>query len=379
MRHRLWFFSLLGVAAWLLLPTRAWAATPTSEGEPGQVVFGENFVLPAGETLNGDLVVFGGSATLEAGSEVRGAVAIIGGSLDARGDIRDEAVIMGGQAILAGAVGNDVVVMGGMAHLKSTAHIRGDLVLMGSALQREPGAVVEGRVVQNAAIQSRWSRPPMPTVNGPWIWGWTLYHRVVQGLWTGVQVLVMAALAGLAALFAPRALERTGEAAQQYPLHAGAVGLLAAVVVLVLTVVLAISIVGLPLALALLLLAALAYLLGLLSLGWLLGHRLVEAFGRTWPPVGEAALGTLLLMLLLAAVDLLGCLAWPIHAAVALLGLGAALLTYMGTRAPESTLEQLLAGTRRSSGASPSTPPARPTPPEPPAGPEAPKPPAPTT
>lgn len=351
----------IGPRAWLIVAglilalalgvQPAQAAMPGAEETPnGQVVFGKDFVLPAGEALNGDLVIFGGSAMLEPNSEVRGAVVIVGGSLEAHGDIRDEAVVMGGRALIAGAVGEDLVVMGGTVQLTRTAHVRGDLVVMGGTLQREPGAVVEGRIVQNAAVGSAWHAPSSVRSNSPWgQWGWTIYHTLLRGLWTATEMLVLAALAALLALFAPQALERTGEAVQRYPLHAGAVGLLATVVAVVLIVVLTISILGIPLALVLAMVMGLAYLLGLLSLGWLLGHRLLATLGRTWPPVGEAALGTFLLMLLLVAVDMLACLGWVVHAAVILVGVGAALLTYLGTREPERTLEQLLGSTHGSS------------------------------
>jgi lipopolysaccharide export system protein LptA len=34
-------------------------------GEPGKIVFGDNFTLESGEELNGDLVVFCGNVTVE--------------------------------------------------------------------------------------------------------------------------------------------------------------------------------------------------------------------------------------------------------------------------------------------------------------------------
>ena len=365
MRRPHWGMLTLALVLGLVLsawPRPALAASPVEDDTPeGQVVFGDDFVLPADETLNGDLVVFGGTATLEPGSRVRGAVVVIGGRLEAQGDIRDEAVVMGGQAVVNGTVGQDLVIMGGTVRLGSQARVRGDLVVMGGTLQRDPGAVVEGRIVQNAAVGGAWRVP----AGGPEPWSrlpWLAYHSLLRGLWTATEMLVLAALAALLALFAPQALERTGGAAQRYPLHAGAVGLLAVVGGGVLAVVLALTILGLPLALLLVMALGLAYLLGLLSLGWLLGHRLLEALNRVWPPVGEAALGTFLLMLLLVAVDMLACLGWVVHAAVILVGVGAALLTYLGTREPERTLEQLLSSARPapSSDAAPPAPPAPP-------------------
>ena len=124
-----------------------------------------------------------------------------------------------------------------------------------------------------------------------------------------------------------------------------------------LAVVLTITLVGIPLVVVLALVMGLLYWLGLFSLGWLLGHRLVQALGRAWPLVAEAGLGTLLLVLLMAAVDVVACIGWALHLAVVLVAQGAAVLTVLGTRPAEATLEQVATSIQ-----TPSTPPAPPAP-----------------
>ncbi len=327
MRRIMWFVFVFGlVLTWAARPEPAFAA-PGAETHPpqgDQVVMGDDFVLRSGETLDGDLVVLGGSATLEPSSRVRGDV-----------------VVMGGQGRIAGQVDGDAVVMGGQMKLQSGAWVRGDVVVLGGVLTREAGARVDGRVVENPIGVWRGLPASITVTNRGAPWAWSLYHSVVQGLWGVSKALVLAALAALVALFAPQPLQRAGDAAQRYPWQSALLGLAAVVLSAVLGLVLILLIVGIPVALLLFLVLALAYLFGLLAVGWLVGHRLGQATGRAWPPVLEAALGTLLFMLLMAGLDVLGCLGWPVQVALGLWALGAALLTYGGTRPAEQALAHL--------------------------------------
>ena len=59
-------FTLALLLALILLPTSAVYARGNSGGLlDGRVIFGDNFTLESGDTLNGDLVVFGGNVTVE--------------------------------------------------------------------------------------------------------------------------------------------------------------------------------------------------------------------------------------------------------------------------------------------------------------------------
>jgi len=339
-RHKIFPAFLVGVLLALILlshPATAWAASPADEQKPAdRVIFGEDFVLTSGETLPGDLVVFGGNATLEEDSTVTGSVVVFGGELIAQGHIQKDAVVMGGSADINGQVNGDLVLLGGVIVVGPQAEVKGDLVVIGGNLERDPLAQVHGRVVRGFA--ERRPLPNAPSSPGVVARTWDARHALVKSLWNGIQALVLAGLAALFALFAPRPLERTGRAAEHYPWQTVAVGLAASLLAIGLIVILAITILGLPLALLVAMILGLAYLLGLMGLGWLLGHRLLRALGREWPLAAEAALGTLLLMLLFAVLDVLSCLGWPVQAVLSLAAFGAALLTYLGTRSAETVL-----------------------------------------
>src|SRR5690349_17071104 len=55
-------------------------------------------------------------------------------------EVTDAVVVIGGNATIAGRVRDGVVVIGGDLQLTSSADIRGDVVLVGGQLTREPGA-----------------------------------------------------------------------------------------------------------------------------------------------------------------------------------------------------------------------------------------------
>ena len=72
----------------LLIP----ASVHASSFEGDKVIFGSNYILREGETLNGDLIVFGGNVTLEDSSIVNGDTVIFGGNLTSNGTINGDLV-----------------------------------------------------------------------------------------------------------------------------------------------------------------------------------------------------------------------------------------------------------------------------------------------
>src|SRR5512147_2062579 len=94
--RRVWWAGLLVVL--MLALTASGAAAQGSTGD--KVVFGGNFTLPAGQSLNGRLTVMGGNATLEPESSVNGDVTVLGGTLNAGGHIRGDVAVFGGSVAL---------------------------------------------------------------------------------------------------------------------------------------------------------------------------------------------------------------------------------------------------------------------------------------
>mgnify|MGYP001101232045 CR=1 FL=1 len=307
----------------LVIGTMLAMAVPAlaSDGQPpGQVVFGQDFTLQSGQTLDGDLLVFGGDIRIEADSEVDGSVLAWGGDVE-----------------IAGTIGRDVMAFGGDVLLRETARVDGGVMVFSGAVEREEGAQVRGQQVVNP-LQGPW-----------WRWGWVtgpvypyfpsdglpalMFHVFMQGLEILLRTVVMAGLAGLVALLWPRAAAQVGRSALDHPLLAFGMGLLTLVVGILLIIGLVITLCLLPVGMMAAIALVVAILFGWLAIGIAIGERLMPTFtSRTVAPFWTAALGAGLLTLLSDLLGLIPCVGWVGGFLVACAGLGAVVLTRFGTR-----------------------------------------------
>ena len=116
------------VTALLLTPAISYAQGP----KPGdKIIFGSSFTLASGESLDGDLVLFGGAVDVQQNAVVDGDVAVIGGT-----------------ASIDGLIDGDLVAVGGVINLGSHAVIRGDATAIGGVINRNPGAQVQGNILE---------------------------------------------------------------------------------------------------------------------------------------------------------------------------------------------------------------------------------------
>jgi cytoskeletal protein CcmA (bactofilin family) len=279
----------------------------------GQVIFAEDFTLPAGEVLDGDLVVFAGSVTLEAESEVRGDV-----------------VAWGGDVEVAGRVDGDLVVFGGDVHLAGTAVVEGSLAAVGGEVREEEGAQVGQREVIGLAGRSwRWTGP-IAVRAVPRIWGvpyWPLAVLLAVG-----RLVLMAMLTALVAVLWPRPAERTGETSIRSLLPSLGVGVLTVVIAIVAILGLLVTICLSPAALLVAFAVVMAAVFGWAALGIQVGKRVLGALtDRRVNPFWSAALGGALLTLLSSLLNLILCVGWMVSFLVACVGLGAVVLTRFGT------------------------------------------------
>lgn len=319
----------IGLAALVVMVLFAIMAVPAAAQQegPGQLVVGGRYTLATGQRLDGDLGVIGGSATIEEGATVNGDVMVAGGALT-----------------VAGRVNGNVAVFGGVVTLAPTAHVTGDLASFGGAVRRSPGAVVGGETVEPGRFQmpfapGSWFMPGRQSVEpgdtgfvqpGPGHWLLTSLWRALR---VGIVALALAALAMLVALFWPRGIETLGQTIMRQPAAVLLVGLLSWIVGIGLSIVLAITLCLLPVALALGLALLAAALLSWAVAGWLVGRTLLAALKvRPAAVVVEAVVGTLLLALIYFLVGSLPCTEFIFGALVVSLGLGAIVLTRLGTR-----------------------------------------------
>jgi cytoskeletal protein CcmA (bactofilin family) len=332
------------------------AAEQTELG--GKVRSGQEVTIPAGETVQGDLIASGGTVRIDGrvngdvtawagrvivGGTITGDLLAGAGSTTIAGDVGGDVRAGTGQARIEGRVGEDVLLGTGQATVASGAQIGGDLIFGAGRIQMD-GAVA------GSVLGSTRSHTGDGTVGGserinvgqPAEEQPTLADRTVDALRRYVSILVIGVL--LLWLF-PRLLRGAADTVRARPLvsfGAGILGVIAASValaVLILVTVLVAAGLGL-LGLGSLtavtifggfLVAAVAVFLAVLMVafaaqaivGLMVGRLLFRSDGSFLNWLGALALGVLVVALV-AAIPVVG--GW-LEALVALLGVGALLLT----------------------------------------------------
>jgi hypothetical protein len=325
----------------------------------GKVRSGQEVTIPAGETVQRDLIASAGTVRVDGRVDgdlvasggrvvvagvVTGDVLVAAGSTTISGEVGGDVRAAAGQARVEGRVGEDVVLGAGQATVARGAQIGGDLIVGAGRLQLD-GAVT-GSVLGSAGGYTRGGsvagservnvrqpeQAPAPT----------LADRTADVLRRYVSILVV----GLLLLWLlPRAFRGAADAVRGRPLVSlgiGALGFIGVVVLLVLvvlvTVLLAValgllglgSLTGVTVFGGLLVAAVVAFLFFIAvafgaqaTAGLALGRLLFRGEGRSFRGgLGALAFGVLVVVLV-AAVPVAGGL---LEVLVVLLGLGALLL-----------------------------------------------------
>lgn len=237
-----------------------------------------------------------GDITIAAGERVMGEVVSLRGDVDIHGEVFGDIVAL---------LGNVTVHSGGVVH--------GDVICLSGAIDLQSGAKVSGDQVSLGGVSKVFSLPQFRSV-----FDLNLGRRAFN---SAVRVL----LAGLLGLFFPKALARMLDQVQTHFGPTLGVGVLTWMAALPLALISALTIIGIPLSLLVLLGLWAAYYFGFATISGLVGGRILPSHHNG---LGSLALGALMLSTLVA-VPFLGLL---IRIAVAMAGVGAAVLTRFGTR-----------------------------------------------
>ena len=318
MKNTFKLLTLMLLLALIVLPTSAvYARSLSGRMLDGRVIFGDNFTLQSGDTLNGDLVVFGGNVQIETDATVQG-----------------DMVVIGGNVTLNGTVTGSTVIIGGSTTMNESAVVKGDLVTIGGSLSRDPGSEVGGEVVTNIPapdiripnIQTPTvPNPPTPEIN----FNYNPLFRFFRMFGTALAVSL---LAMLASLFLQPQIERVSQVVVSQPVIAGSFGLLTGVLAPFVLVILVITLILIPVAVLAAVALALAWLFGMIAIGTEVGERFTHAINQTWAPPLTAGTGTFLMMLVVGGIGMIPCIGWLATSLVALLGVGSVVLTMFGTQ-----------------------------------------------
>jgi hypothetical protein len=333
MKNKFRYISLLLLLALLLVPSSSVQAQGPGPGN-GQVIFGTNFTLESGETFEGDLVLFGGNVTIEEGATLNGNLVVIGGQVESNGELD-----------------GDVVVVGGQITLEESAVVAGDVVTIGGQLQQEEGAVIEGDVVNNVAPEIEIPNgrvppivpgvpdvPAVPDVPTP---NFSIDFNPLWTIWgVFIRALVIAMLAMLIVVFLKPQMEQVSDAIVRQPLMSGVFGLAAAlggpVAILVVSLIMIVTLILIPVAALVVFLGALllvlAWLFGVIALGYEVGERFTRSINQTWAPVFTAGFGTFFVMLIGGALGEIPCVGWVVPTLIGLVAIGAVAITRFGVR-----------------------------------------------
>lgn len=297
------------------------------------VLFGQNYTVESGETLNGDIAIFGGNIRIEEDAFVDGDIILFGGNLDVDGNIDGDIALIGGNVTITGEIDGDVVLVGGQANLTSTAVVDGNIAMIGGNLNKEEGAKITGNVTNNAPpifdVPDAPNPPNAPDFDYGYRFQFNPFWKIARVF---VQALVVAAIGMLLMLFLQPQLERAGNAITSQPLIAGGFGLLTIIVIPIAIVIMIVTLLLIPVALIVAFIIPLAWLFGMVALGQEIGDRFTKAIHQTWAPVLSTGFGTFLLVLLTGFIGLVPCFGWLASLLVNLVALGGVAMTWFGTR-----------------------------------------------
>ncbi len=254
----------------------------------GAVVFDGEHAVVRGESLEGDLVVLAGRAEIHEGAQVRGSVWVLGGA-----------------CVVSGAVEGDVTGLAGRLTLSDGSHVGGDLVLGGSDADVAAGAQVEGETTETLSEVSGDGASAGPRLR------------------TGLQAaLLLGVLALVVSVWWGVPLARVGAAAVRHPVASLATGVMAGLTGLVVVVLVGFTLVLLPVAVLMGLGGLVAVALGWAGLAAHVAARVAPP--RLPHPLvtGLLAAAVLVVVTLLALVPLAGgaiallAAAWGLGAAL---------------------------------------------------------------
>lgn len=283
--------------------------------------FSDNYRLRSGERLEGDQVWVGSQLAFDADSAVNGSVTMIADEVTAGGLVR-----------------GDLTVIASGFTLDSTARITGDLTYCTDRSHIHEGATVGGALKDECADDGR-SALDRLAGTGADRWQPSFLVRLAGTLG---RALFLGGVAALGMILFPVALRRMSTSMRSAPAASAGIGcltLVAAVgvsVVYALSLILVIPLLALPLFLLAWLVLGLALLVGWAAFAHPVGGWLLRRVGLAdQPPMVQAAVGGLLLGLAVMIWDLFWITSWLGTLAamlVSAIGLGAVILTRLGTR-----------------------------------------------
>ena len=310
-------FILLLLLSIILIPTTTFA----SSLEDDKVIFGSNYTLREGETLNGDLIIFGGNVILETSSAVIG-----------------DTVIFGGNLTLNGTINGNLIALGGIVVLGEDAFVQGDLTILGSSYESSAGAVISGNIITEENLPFEFNLPENGLFKGDFPIPQPTQLPFVSASWFFFRLLIWTGLAILVSLFIENQAEVINRKALNEPALSFIVGFGVIVVAPFVFLALIVTLILSPVSLVGIFALVAAWVVGLVSLSIEVGRKLVQALDQTLPVPLLAGIGMFILALFFNGFSqVVPCVGWLPKFILGAWVMGAVILTLFGTQTEKTS------------------------------------------
>ena len=303
---------LLLLVSAIIIPTTAYASGFADD----KVIFGSNYTLREGETIDGDLVVVGGNVTLESNSTVNG-----------------DTVVFGGNVTVNGTINGNLVALGGIVVLGNEALIKEDVTVVSGSFEQAPGAVIVGSLITEENIPFDFELPKNGLFDGDFPLPRFQQLPFVSASWFFFRLLIWSGLAILIGLFLEDPAKIINKAALGEPVMSFVVGLGVIVIAPFVLLALIITILLSPVSLVGILALIAAWVVGLVAVSIEVGRKLVEALNQNLPVPLLAGIGMFIISLIFNGFNqVVPCVGWLPKFILGSWVMGAVILTRFGTR-----------------------------------------------
>jgi hypothetical protein len=254
--------------------------------------------------------------------------------------VNGNVVLFGGSLVVNGEVSGDVAVTGGSVTLGTSAHIHGNLTTVSASLERTEGSQIDGEIFNTATswvFNSDNVVPVVPDVPAvPVVPAIKFdFQPLISVLNAFGQSLAIAVLAMLIMLFLAPNADRVAHAVIAQPLTAGGLGLLTVIVAPITLLLLTFTLILIPVVAVAVVILFVAAVFGWIAIGYEIGQRFTTAIHQNWHPAFSAGVGVFTLTLVanaLTGIPVLNCVGWLVPFLLGLAGLGAVIMTRLGTQ-----------------------------------------------
>ena len=323
---------VMAVATLLLVLAQPEIRPVSAQGEPERVAIGSDMLIAEGEVVEGD-------------------VSVTNGNLVLKGEVQGDVTVVNGNADIEGKVLGDVAVTSGKLVLGPESNVSGNVVALMGEVARSPGAVVGGSV--SDMHNPFWGANGVSFLQTTDItpWARNSVGRFAGIMAWGVFSLLLLLLSALMAAIMPVRTRISADTLQAEVGPSLIVGVIAALLlpalVALVSLALVVTIVGAVLVPVVVIAAGLALLFGLTVISLWMGRHMYASVQHnpetSAPLILQVLLGVpVVLICTVVPAALLpgwvGLLMLPLLYFAACVGLGAVILSRLGTLAPRSVV-----------------------------------------